>query len=302
MSSSLNRRFLDVSLIVQGTANAPRGTLVHGMQYIVGDSPSGVFSGAFKGSIARYDDYTEKWTFTKPSIGKLEILDLSDKTIKSYTTRGWTVQVDLNGSGNDSEVKSIEPVMMIVRTGTSLPATAKKGEFFLNLSNGGLYTAIEENTWDEGLPISVGSRYASSTDRRIYERDEGGLKIEEIPDGGLFLNRMDDCIYTHDAVYQVLIKVGGDGQNGAVETSMTEKYTLTDPDIRIKSFMLSKPVPEGKEDSVIIFFGGLAWVSGRDFEVVAQAVSWWDKGFERLNLEAGDELVISYPTVDSGVI
>ena len=176
------------------------------------------------------------------------------------------------------------------------------GEFFLNFSDGGLYTAIEDDTWDDGLPISVGSRYASSTDRRIYERDEGGLKIETIPDGGVFLNRMDDCIYAHDAVYQVLIKVGGDGLNGAVETTVTETYALTDPDLRIKSFMLSKPVPEGKENSVIIFFGGLAWISGRDFEVVAQTISWWDKGFERLDLEVGDELTIVYPTVDSGVI
>ena len=304
MSSSLNRRFLDISLIVLGVANAPASTstLVNGMQYIVGDAPSGVFAGATPGSIARYDGYNKKWAFIKPSVGKFEILDLSTKTIKAWTDDGWATQVDLTGTASSVAGEAIKPVLLIVKTGYNLPAEAEKGDFFLSLRDAGLYTAIDKDTWDDGLGVNIGTRYASSTDRRIYERDEDGFKVETIPDGGVFLNRADDCIYAHDAVYQVLIKVGGDGLNGAVETVMTEKYTLTDPDIRIKSFMLSKPVPEGKEDSVIIFFGGLAWISGRDFEVVAQAVSWWDKGFERLNLEAGDELVISYPTVDSGVI
>ena len=99
MSMTINRRFLDVSMTVQGTANEPPASPepVNGTQYIIGDTPAGAFANATPGAVARYDGYKQAWVFTKPAAGQMEILNLDTKQIMAWDGTAWTERAELGG-------------------------------------------------------------------------------------------------------------------------------------------------------------------------------------------------------------
>jgi len=89
----LDRRFLDVSLVVAGIANSPAASPTAGTQYIVGSSPAGDFSGASANQLARYDG--SKWIFSTPKANGLEVLNAETKEVLSFDGTEWTVKATL---------------------------------------------------------------------------------------------------------------------------------------------------------------------------------------------------------------
>ena len=277
---SLDRRFVSIGMRVEKVANQPTTgiTPVNGTQYIVGSNPTGAFASASANDLARYDG--SKWKFTRPDTGHLEVLNMETLEILGWNGTEWAVLARLRGEN---------PVLDVVTTGTTLPATAEEGDKFLNTSNGKLYTATAPDTWDSGTLTSSGDRYASSTDAKIYENRDGTFVATSLADGTLFLSKADDSPYGYDAGTDALIKLGG-GSN-----IVTESHVLTAEEVAAKSFNLSNAVATGKENAVLLSACGVVQVAGTDFAVSGKTVSWTGKGLAEVDLTAGDVFVVSYP-------
>ncbi|MBR1485860.1 MAG: DUF2793 domain-containing protein, partial [Synergistaceae bacterium] len=89
----LDRRFLDVSLVVAGVANEPAANPTAGTQYIVGDTPAGAFSSASANQLARYDG--TKWTFTTLKQGGLELFNAETNALMSFNGTAWENKITL---------------------------------------------------------------------------------------------------------------------------------------------------------------------------------------------------------------
>ena len=276
---SLDRRFVSISARVEKVANQPSatGTPVNGTQYIVGSSPTGAFASASANDLARYDG--SKWKFTKPDTGHLEVLNLDTIEILGWNGTEWAVLARLRGEN---------PVLDVVATGTTLPATADEGDKFLNTSSGKLYTATASDTWDTGMAASDGDRYASLTDAKIYENRDGAFTAVSLADGTLFLSKADNSPYGYDTDTDRLIRLGG-GSN-----IVTESHVLTAEEATAKSFNLSTAVATGKENAVLLSVCGVVQVAGTDFAVSGKAVSWTGKGLDDIDLATGDTFVVCY--------
>ena len=276
---SLDRRFISVGMRVEKIANSPSATAtpVNGTQYIVGSTPSGAFASANANDLARYDG--TKWKFTRPNTAQLEVLNLDTLEILGWNGTEWAVLARIRGEN---------PVLDVVATGTTLPATADEGDLFLNTSNGKLYTATAPDTWDSGTATNDGDRYASATDAKIYENQDGAFTAVSLADGTLFLSKADGSPYGYDADTDRIIRLGGG--SGTV----TESHILTAEEVTAKSFNLSNAVATGKETSVLLSACGVVQVAGTDFTVSGRTVSWTGKGLAGIDLAAGDVFVVSY--------
>jgi len=90
----LDRRFFNANLIVQSIANNPSGeNFITGTQYIVGENPTGEFSIAQSGQIARYNGL--EWNFITPKAGELEVINLSTNEILGYDGISWKAVMKL---------------------------------------------------------------------------------------------------------------------------------------------------------------------------------------------------------------
>ena len=281
----LDRRFLSVSLTVQGIANSPAENPTAGTQYIVGISPTGAFAGATSNSIARYNG--SAWSFTAPKAGELEALNLQTGEILRFNGSAWVTAITI------STFETIAPVLAVVPTGATLPASANVGEGFLNTSDAKLYTATAANTWDAGTATANGSRYASSTDFKIYQSDGTALTATDIPNGGWFLNKEENALCIYDSSVPAFIKIGGNSGGGSAST-VTEIHTLTAGEVTAKSFTLSNTVATGEEGNVLLFVSGVAQAAGTDFTVSGNSVSWNNKELDSLGLVAGDIFIVHY--------
>ncbi len=276
---SLDRRFVSIGMRVEKVANQPTTgtTPVNGTQYIVGSNPAGAFASANANDLARYDG--SKWKFTRPDIGHLEVLNMETLEIMGWNGMEWAILARLRGEN---------PVLDVVATGTSLPATAEEGDKFLNAANGKFYTATAPDTWDSGTATGSGDRYASITDAKIYENRDGTFAATPLADGTLFLSKADGSPYGYDADTDRLIKLGGGS------STVTESHVLTAEEVTTKSFNLSNTVATSKENAVLLSACGVMQVAGTDFVVSGRAVSWTDKGLADVDLAAGDIFVIQY--------
>ena len=88
----IDRRFLDISLVVEGVADEPEKFDV-GTQYIVGENPSGDFENAQPAYIARYDG--EKWIFMPPKGASLEVINAGSGFIMSFDGKEWKPEIAL---------------------------------------------------------------------------------------------------------------------------------------------------------------------------------------------------------------
>ena len=276
-----DRRFFDVSLIVQGIANEPTANPAVGTQYIVGSDPAGAFAKANANYIARYNGTT--WKFNIPKVGGLELLNAETGEILGYNGSAWAVKTVLSGAD------SIMPVLAIVQTGTTLPATATIGDKFLNTDDNKLYTATAADTWDSGTAIVNGSRYASSTDFKIYESNGSVVTGANISDGRIFLNKEDSCVYVYNSTTATFSKLGSQ----TAET-VVEYHTLTAEEATAKSFTLENSVATGKEASVMLSVCGIMQNAGTDYTVSGNSISWINKALNNIGLMAGDTFVIHY--------
>lgn len=102
----IDRRFLNVSFVVNGIANEPSASPapIKGTQYIVGDSGTGAFGNADENDIARYNGTS--WTFTKPKLGNLEVFNLATLEILTWNGTAWAVSASLNNSSSSTPSSS----------------------------------------------------------------------------------------------------------------------------------------------------------------------------------------------------
>lgn len=280
-----DRRFFDVSLIVLGIANEPAANSTIGTQYIVGSNPTGAFANANANYIARYNGTT--WKFNIPKAGGLEVLNAETGEILGYNGSAWVVKATITSSG--SGATAIAPVLAVIPTGTTLPATAKTGDVFLKIDDNKLYTATAANTWDSGTLVANGSRYASLTDCKIYESNGTALEGFNIPDGEMFLNKEDSCVYVYNATTATFSKTGSQ----AAET-VIEYHTLTAEEATAKSFTLENSIATGKEASIMLSVCGVMQNAETDYTVSGNTISWNNKGIDNIGLMAGDTFVIHY--------
>lgn len=279
--SSLDRRFLKISLAVLGIANEPAANPTNGTQYIVGSSATGAFNGAAANSIASYDGSV--WKFITPKVGNLEVLNLNTGEILKFTGTEWDVVASLGD-------KNIAPVTNILPNGATLPATAVEGDKFLKTDDAKIYTATATNTWDSGVLTANDSIYASSTDHKFYTSDGTTLTATDISDGSIFLNKADSNIYIYNATAGTFSRVNSDSMFEVV----TESHTLTAEEVTAKSFNLANSIATGKENSVMLFIQGVAQAIGTDFLAADSSISWTNKGLDNIGLVAGDVFVIQY--------
>ena len=275
----LDRRFLNISLSVLGIANEPADNPAIGSQYIVGSTPAGAFSQAPANSIASYNGTS--WTFFTPKAGELEVFNLETGEVLSFNGSSWSAIFSL--------YEPISPVLAIVPTGSSLPASAVTGETFLNTADAKLYTATATNTWDSGTLTTNGSRYASSSDHKIYQSDGSALSASNILNGDMFLNKEDATVYAYDSTTSAFVKV-----NSSSVEFVTETHILTAAEVSAKSFSLAHSVASGKENNTLLFVAGIAQTVGTDFTASGNSISWNSKGLDNIGLLEGDPFIIHY--------
>lgn len=279
----LDRRFLNVSIIVQSIANEPAANPVAGTQYIVGSTPTGAFAGATANSIANYDGST--WRFSAPKAGELEVLNIATGEILHYNGSNWEVAITINRNSNTA------PVLAVVPTGTTLPVSASAGDAFFKTDDAKLYTATASNTWDTGTATASGSRYASTTNHKIYTSNGSGSTAEDVADGGFFLNKEDNHLYIYNG--STFIKVG-EGSNADTTTFVTDVHTLTASEVTAKSFTLNNYIASGHENNVLLFISGIAQAVGTDFTASDNTISWNNKTLDTVGLVAGDVFIVHY--------
>lgn len=275
----LDRRFLSVNITVAGIANQPAENPTAGTQYIVGASPTGAFEGATANSIARYDGTA--WKFTAPKADGLEAVNIETGQILRYNGSAWVAVLTFG-----TEV--IAPVLAIVPTGATLPATAATGDSFLNTADAKLYTATAADTWDTGTLTANGSRYASSTDYKVYQSDGTALTATGIPNGDMFLNKEDNTVYAYDASIPTFAKVGEAPKN------FTETHVLTAEEVTAKGFTLSHSIATGQESNILLFVSGVAQSAGVDFTASGDSISWDGKDLDAIGLFQGDKFIVHY--------
>ena len=274
---AIERRFLDVSLTILGILNQPAENPSAGDQYIVGANGTGAFEGIAPNSVARFDG--TQWKFSAPRAGTIEALDASAGTILRFNGSSWNVVADFNSF--------IAPVLDIVNSGNELPATCSENQVFLNIDDNKLYTATDVNTWNSGVALTDGTRYASATDFKVYESNGSVVTPAEIKDGGLFLNKADGCIYVYDEAAHEFKRNGAD-------VTVTEIHHLTAAEVSAKSFSLSNSIASGRENQVMLSVGGVAQIVGIDFSASGNSISWNNKGLDSLGLAAGDTFIVHY--------
>ena len=280
----IDRRFLTVNLAVQGVANEPVSNPTEGMQYIVGSSGTGAFAGISANTIARYDG--SEWKFTAPKAGSLEVLNISTGEILAFNGSAWISVATIDNGGS---YEPLAPVLAIVPTGNNLPASASAGDAFLNTSNAKLYTATAANTWDAGTSTTAGSRYASSTDFKIYQSDGTALTSTNILNGDLFLNKEEGIVYVYDASASEFVKVTG---ASASQEWVTEIHTLTASEVSAKSFTLANSIAQGS--NILLSVCGIIQAPGIDFTASGNSITWSNKGLADIDLAAGDVFIVHY--------
>ena len=180
----------------------------------------------------------------------------------------------------------LAPVLNIVATGTTLPATATRGDKFLNTNNAKLYTATGTNLWNSGTNTANGARYASSTDFKIYESNGTTVTASDIALGEMFLNKADNTAYSFDGSAYINI--------GVTAQSAIETHTLTDDDVTGKSFELQHSIKTGKENEVLLSLSGMLLTAGTDFIALENIISWNGKELDNFGLCSGDIFTVQY--------
>ena len=165
----IDRRFLNISLAVQGIANSPEDNPTAGIQYIIGSEPSGAFNGIPKNYIARYNGST--WDFYAPKVDGLEVLNLSNNSILRYDGSDWVIAASFGGGGNDD-------TSIIVVKGVGISSATKPEGYF------GIY--IGSNYVEKPLCNSASSCYF------------------ELNDNDKFLSLSNKKIYTYNAQSETL--------------------------------------------------------------------------------------------------
>ena len=230
----LDRRFFNFSLSVQGIAAQPAANPTAGTQYIVADNPTGAFAIALPNQIARYDG--SAWSFTSPSAGSLEVLNLDSGEFLQFDGSAWIVVASLNNSSSDSSDSSSgnRPITIVDdiiygcndSSHTLSPTTLNElrgrpflinsgQEFYLavnNILSSGTLEDIYSFILDDFLNSSA--VYAGFADAKIHSITGSGqynlqYSSTDILDGDFIFNKADNSLYCYDANNSRFIKLGG---------------------------------------------------------------------------------------------
>lgn len=272
----LDRRFLNLSFSVLGVLNQPPANPVNGSQVIVGAVPAEGFASASTNHIARFDGTA--WNFTAPKAGE-ELLNIQTGEVLQFNGTAWVTILSIG---------PVKPVLAILPTGDTLPAACSEGDTFLNTADAKFYSATDTDTWDEGTATANGARYASTSDFNIYQSDGTALTHEAVPNGGLFLNKADGCIYVYDASVPAFVRQSGGSDY------FTEPHTLTAAEAAAKTFSLTHSIATGQESNTLLFVDGIAQIAGTDFTASGSSISWDNKGLDHIGLREGDVLLVHY--------
>jgi len=117
----IDRRFLDVGFFILGKATKTLRYLQYGDQYIIDGTGTDEFKNAEKDQIARYDEFSRKWEFSKPTGNSLELMNLETGEILYYSSEtGWETKTKfllnytINGIVNAPQDKPYEGMQYIV--------------------------------------------------------------------------------------------------------------------------------------------------------------------------------------------
>ena len=196
----LDRRFLDVSLVVAGVANEPAVNPTIGTQYIVGDDPTGDFKGAGTGQLARYDG--SKWKFTTMKLGGLEVINAETGELMKFDGLAWSTAATLGGDDASGGILVVDDLAInIDDTPAYDPPAHILGSIYVNPSTQIIY--YEDNqfrSFDE--EVNEG-KFASKTDGKVYEYvDRGNLSSRDLKDKEFIFNKGDNKFYLYHAPYQ----------------------------------------------------------------------------------------------------
>ena len=281
----LDRRFVSISIIILGIADEPDVNTPAGSQYIVGPNPTGSFANSSPNYIAHYDGTV--WKFSAPKIGGMEVLNSATGEILSWNGNSWNSVLSIHSN------YCYSPVLAVVPTGTALPASASAGDSFFKTDDAKLYTATAANSWDNGTLVAYGSRYASSSDLKIYTSNGNSAASENMPEGGFFFNLEDNCIYILNR--SAFVKIGGSsGSSGTTYSMTTEFHSITANELSAKSFSLSHSIASGQENNILLFVEGVAQSALTDFSASGNSISWNAKGLDTIGLREGDSFIIHY--------
>ena len=238
----------------------------------------------------RMDNFNEDFTLIFLLDGEVFINE-ADNSFYRYDAAN-SAFVKVGGTAAASTAyEPIAPVSNIIQSGSTLPASCSQGDFFLNTSDAKLYTATAANTWNSGVITTNGSRYASSTDLKIYQSDGEALQAITLQEGESFLNKADNFLYVLSN--SQFVKASNNTSAASAEF-VTESHNLTAVEISAKAFSLANSVASGQESNVLLFVLGLAQVAGTDFTASGNLISWNGKGLEELHLSAGDNIIVHY--------
>ena len=274
--STIDRRFLNISIIINGVANEPAVGVPAGTQYIVGNTPASAFADATAGQLARYDG--SNWTFITPKTTGLEVFNVSKGQLLKFNGSDWEVAAAL----------TVPPVLDIIETAGVLPATCAEGDTLLNTADSKIYTATAADTWDTGEALTAGDRYASSTDNKVYTYDGEEISGLAMLDGASFYNRADGLLYVYDKSNGEFVKIGAD------LIPFTETHTLTAAEATAKQFTLTHNVATGQENNILLFVSGVAQAATIDFTANGNLISWTGKGLEAVGMAEGDLFIVHY--------
>lgn len=302
---NIDRRFLDVRLRVYGTVNEPGAKLFDGIQYIVGDAPTGAFDGATPNQIAVYRD--EKWKFYTPNEAQIELMDVVNAKWLRYDSENskWVSFADVVGIPKNGEEKSTSvrikaPVDVAVPTGDALPDNCEEGQRILNLTDGKVYTATAEDTWDNGDDSYT--RVLDLGSGEILEKGEDGTfkVVEALEDGDMVASREDNTLFFNDD-NEGIVGVAGSG-SGPVNPGASNKavvHELTADEAAAKAVILTLERGEKMDTfNCMMSFCGVVQTPGVDYEITYEnheaTISWEDKGLEDCDPAEGDTLVILF--------
>ena len=206
----LDRRFLSISLSVQGIANQPAANPTSGTQYIVGSNPTGAFASAATNQIARYNG--SDWTFFTPKTGELEVLNLDTGEVLCFNGSAWSAVASL--SNNSSAASSANNVIPIDGIASLYAASFNANDYLLTQGNivltGGTptchFSVQRDNSslyW-ASFYVNDGASYlcypftdsGSEHPFQLYVADNNSWLIQNVSEGAIFFNKSDSCLYS----------------------------------------------------------------------------------------------------------
>ena len=163
----LDRRFINISLVVEKIANAPDANPTAGIQYIVGAAGTGAFNAQVEGTIAQYNGTA--WDFTTPSIEGMEVLNKETGDILKWNGTSWAAVTnvltsDRIGSTIDEKLSTIHNIKIVrsvvaFTVGNDIPnINPKVGQFYISSSNDEfcyLHTCDKDGVWDNNSIIDL---------------------------------------------------------------------------------------------------------------------------------------------------